>query len=137
MQRITITTNENREVIDITDDVQRAIGNQAGHTNGIVTVHVAHTTAAVSTADLDPGGTDQDFLDAFDAIVPGSDEIGYRHPHNPDHMPDHILSTLIGTDVTIPVEQGRMALGQWQHVVLFEFDGPRDRTLVISVISEE
>jgi secondary thiamine-phosphate synthase enzyme len=92
-----------------------------------------HTTAALTIADLDPG-TDLDLLDAFDAVIP---KLDYRHPHNPDHVPDHILSALIGTSLAVPVKAGRLLLGEWQRIVLIEFDGPRRRKLALSFLREE
>jgi secondary thiamine-phosphate synthase enzyme len=56
-------------------------------------------------------------------------KLQYRHPHDPSHVPDHILSTLIGASLAVPVEKGKLALGTWQRIVLFEFDGPRERTV--------
>lgn len=91
---------------------------------------LTHTTAALTTADLDPG-TDQDYLTAFEEMIP---QLDYKHPHDPAHMPDHILSTLIGASLTIPVENGQLVLGTWQKVVLIEFDGPRERQIVINFI---
>ena len=86
-----------------------------------------HTTAALTTADLDPG-TDLDMLDAFEKMIP---KLQYRHPHDPSHVPDHILSALIGNSLTLPVENQKLILGQWQKVVLIEFSGPRDRQIVV------
>ncbi len=57
--------------------------------------------------------------------------MNFRHPHDPQHTPDHILSSLIGTAITLPVKQGKLLLGTWQRVVLVEFNGPRQRELVI------
>lgn len=125
MQRLTITTKKKREIIDITEKVEPIIRQKR---SGICHVHVVHTTAALTTADLDPG-TDLDMLDAFEAMVP---KLRYRHPHNPAHVPDHILSALIGTGVSIPVENGALVLGTWQRVILIELDGPRERELIAS-----
>lgn len=93
----------------------------------ICNLFLTHTTAALTTADLDPG-TDLDMLDAFEAIVP---KLKYRHPHDPSHVSDHILSSVIGTSLTIPVKEGKLVLGTWQRVVLVEFDGPKQRELII------
>jgi secondary thiamine-phosphate synthase enzyme len=90
-------------------------------------VNVLHTTAALTTADLDPG-TDLDMLDAFEAMMP---KLRSRHPHNPEHVPEHILSSLIGTALTLPVEEGSLVLGTWQRVILVELDGPRQRELTL------
>jgi len=97
---------------------------------GVICLFVTHTTAALATADLDPG-TDLDLLDALAAIAP---DLRYRHPHNPGHANDHIMSTIIGSSLTIPVEKGKLILGTWQRVILVELDGPRDRNIQINQI---
>jgi secondary thiamine-phosphate synthase enzyme len=94
---------------------------------------VLHTTAALTIADLDPG-TDLDLLDAFDALIP---KLEYRHPHDPSHVSDHILSSLIGPSLSVPVEDGDLLLGEWQRIILVEFDGPRDRQIVLSFSPEQ
>ena len=121
MQRFSVRTRKKREVVDITDAVQDLL-EQEGNSTGACSIFVLHTTAALTTADLDPG-TDLDILDAFEAMVP---KLRYRHPHNPAHVGDHILSALIGTSVSVPVENGRLLLGTWQRIILLEFDGPRE-----------
>ncbi len=128
MQKIVVETRGKEQVLDITDRLSSLI-RQEGFSDGVCHVFVAHTTAALSTADLDPG-TDRDMLDAYRAMIP---DLDYRHPHDPAHAPDHILATLIGPSVTVPVEGGRLALGTWQRVVLFEFDGPRRREVFVSL----
>ncbi len=129
MTTITIKTTKKKDVIDITDLINRELA-AADIEAGLCHVFVTHTTAALTTADLDPG-TDLDMLDAFEKMVP---KLNYRHPHNPNHVPDHILSSLIGASVTIPIENGDLILGAWQRIVLIEFDGPRNRTICISFI---
>jgi secondary thiamine-phosphate synthase enzyme len=126
-EEITIETSKTKEIIDITDKVKSLINkNKVGR--GICHLFITHTTAALTTADLDPG-TDLDFLDFLEKIKPSID---YRHPHNPGHAPDHILSSIIGTSLSVPVEEGRLILGTWQRIVLIELDGPRSRTVIIS-----
>ena len=129
MQRITIETRKKREVVDITERVEKTL---VGVSNGICNLLAQHTTAALTTADLDPG-TDLDMLDAFEALVP---KLRYRHPHDPQHVPDHILSALIGTSVALPFENGKLILGTWQRVVLIELDGPRERGIAITITPE-
>lgn len=132
MQRLTIKTKQKREVLDITDFVEKHVkGN--GSSTGVCHLLIQHTTAALTTADLDPG-TDLDMLDAFEAMIP---KLRYRHPHNPAHVPDHILSALIGTSLSLPFENKQLILGTWQRVVLIELDGPREREVVLSVSSEK
>ncbi len=126
--KLTIKTQNKREVVDITDQVNEEVSKQK-FKDGVCNLFVTHTTAALTTADLDPG-TDQDYLAAFEKLVP---KLEYTHPHNPSHMPDHILSSLIGTSLSLPVENGKLVLGTWQRVILIEFDGPRERELVIQL----
>ncbi|MFB6212631.1 MAG: secondary thiamine-phosphate synthase enzyme YjbQ [Candidatus Magasanikbacteria bacterium] len=125
--RFTVSTSQSQEVVNITDRINSSLGDLEAN-EGVVHITVLHTTAALTTADLDPG-TDKDMLDAFREMIP---DLDYRHPHNPDHVDDHILSTLIGPTITLPVEGGKLMLGTWQEVVLFEFNGPRDRELVLN-----
>lgn len=130
MIKLTVKTQKKKEVVDITDQINEEISKQK-FKEGICNLFLTHTTAALTTADLDPG-TDQDYLAAFEEIVP---KLNYKHPHDPQHTPDHILSALIGTSLSLPVENGKLVLGTWQKVVLLEFDGPRERTVICSCIS--
>ena len=124
---LTISTHSKDEIIAITDEIEEILEQQEAE-NGICVIFVKHTTCAVTTADLDPG-TDLDILDFLRAIEP---KITYRHPHDPSHAPDHILSSIIGPSVTIPFQNKKLDLGTWQEVILVELDGPRKRNLTIS-----
>lgn len=128
MQNLPITTHKKKEIVDITDEVERLLENNKEVS--VCFLFVKHTTAALTTADLDPG-TDLDMLDAFEAMIP---KLAYRHPHNPSHVPDHILSSIIGTSVAIPVSNGKLDLGTWQRVVLVELDGPREREIILRFV---
>ena len=132
MQRFVVKSRKKREVLDITDVVEEQLGSD-DHSSGVCHLLVLHTTAALTTADLDPG-TDLDMLDAFEAMVP---KLPYRHPHNPAHVPDHILSAMIGASLSLPFEKNRLLLGTWQRVVLVELDGPRERELALSLAFEK
>jgi len=127
VRRLKIKTGRKREVLDITDEIESQLSG-----SGLCHLLVLHTTAALTTADLDPG-TDLDMLDAFEAMIP---KLRYRHPHNPAHAPDHILSALLGTSLSLPFERGKLILGTWQRVVLIELDGPRPRELALSISAE-
>jgi secondary thiamine-phosphate synthase enzyme len=129
MHRLAIKTHKKREVIDITQKLEAVLWKQYEDKTGICQLSLLHTTAALTTADLDPG-TDLDMLDAFELMVP---KLDYRHEHNPEHVPDHILSAMIGTSVSLLVESGLLLLGTWQRVVLIELDGPRERELVMAL----
>jgi secondary thiamine-phosphate synthase enzyme len=126
MTKVVVNTNKSRCVVDITDLITGVIDDKSK----AVSVFTAHTTCAITTADLDPG-TDQDLLDAVYEIVP---KLEYRHPHDSSHkhVHSHLASSLIGPGVTVPVKDGKLELGAWQKVVLVELDGPRQRTVIIT-----
>jgi secondary thiamine-phosphate synthase enzyme len=129
MQIITVRSEENKQIIDISDKIEQTLN----YSSGLCHLFIKHTTAALTTADLDPG-TDQDMLDAFETMMP---KLNYRHEHNPSHVTDHILSSIIGPSLIVPVEAGKLILGTWQRVVLIELDGPRVREICITFLAEK
>jgi secondary thiamine-phosphate synthase enzyme len=129
MKTIIITTRKKDEVVDITETVETHL-REVETESGVCILFVAHTTCALTTADLDPG-TDRDLLNALRHLLP---QISYRHPHDPTHTPDHILSSIIGPSLALPYQNRRLLLGTWQRIILVELDGPRQRTVHISCI---
>jgi len=127
MKTITIATKKKDHIVDITETVEEHL-RDAKNGEGICAIFVAHTTCALTTADLDPG-TDLDFLDALRRLLP---QMRYRHPHDPSHTPDHIISSIIGPSLSVPYRNRQLLLGTWQRIVLVELDGPRQRTVHIS-----
>lgn len=127
MRTFTITTQRKDQVVDVTDTVENYLQEEK-NADGVCVIFVSHTTCALTTADLDPG-TDRDMLDVLRRLLP---HISYRHPHDPSHTPDHILSSLIGPSLVIPYARHQLLLGTWQRVILVELDGPRQRTVHIS-----
>ena len=132
MTIVGVSTKSKREIVDLTEFCRKELPNPQ-KADGVCHLFLLHTTAALTTADLDPG-TDLDLLDAFDALVP---KLKYRHPHDPTHVPDHILSALVGTSVSVAVKGGELLLGEWQRIVLIEFNGPRRREIAISFVPEK
>ncbi|OGE09903.1 hypothetical protein A3A60_04930 [Candidatus Curtissbacteria bacterium RIFCSPLOWO2_01_FULL_42_26] len=129
---VTIKTQKNKQVVDITDEVNGILV-KSKIDSGLCHLFLIHTTAALTTVDLDPG-TDLDILDAIEEIIP---KLKYRHPHDPTHVKDHIASTMLGTDLTLPFENKKLILGTWQRVVLVEFNGPREREIVVSTFARD
>lgn len=125
MRRHSIQTTKKRQVINITDRIAESIAMDTS----VAHMFVAHTTAALTVMDLDPG-TDLDLLDALDKLLPQQQ---WRHPHDPKHAPDHLLASIIGPSLTVPVNDGELVLGSWQEIVLIEFDGPRERNVIVSL----
>ena len=127
MKEIIIKTTKERQIINITQEVQRLVP-RLTMDEGVCNLFVLHTTAALVTADLDPDTAD-DFLDAFEALIP---KLQYRHRHNPSHVKDHIMATILGPSLCIPIEKGELVLGAWQKIILVELGGPRDRNIAVS-----
>lgn len=123
---LNIQTIKKKQVVDITNDIEEILPNG----EGVCNIFLKHTSAALSTADLDPG-TDTDMLEAFENMIPN---LNYRHPHDPSHVGDHILSAMVGCSVSVPYSDGQLHLGTWQRVVLFEFNGPRERSIVVTFL---
>lgn len=132
MKNITVETLKNKQVVDITEEIQSVIVKQKIEI-GICNVFVKHTTCCLALADLDPG-TDEDFLDALDGMFP---KLNYRHAHDPGHVGEHIMSSIIGPSISIPFQKKKLVLGTWQSVVLVELSGPRKRNIVVSMISTD
>lgn len=129
MNNLLIKTQKHKEVIDITNEIENILKKEKIK-EGICLLFVTHTTCCLTTADLDPG-TDKDMLEAFENIVPN---LEYRHPHDPHHVGDHIISSLIGPSVLTPFEDGKLILGTWQRIVLIELNGPKERHIKIKII---
>jgi secondary thiamine-phosphate synthase enzyme len=126
---ITITTRRSKEVIDITDKVIDFV-NQAGAEAGLCNVFVTHTTAGLTTGESIEG-TDEDLMEVLERIIPN---IKFRHHHDPSHAPDHMISSIVGASVTIPLSNGKLQLGTWQSILLVESNGPRERRVVVTVL---
>ncbi|MEK7559507.1 MAG: secondary thiamine-phosphate synthase enzyme YjbQ [Patescibacteria group bacterium] len=127
--KFVISTKNKNEIIDITDKVSSLIANSKNK-DGVIVLNILHTTCALTTADLDPG-TDEDLLEAFRKMLP---KISYRHPHDPSHTEDHILSSIIGTSLVINFENGKLTLGTWQRIILVELNGPKEREISYQII---
>lgn len=130
MEELVIRSTKEKQILDITEEVQGVIREKEME-EGVCHLFILHTTAALFTADLDPG-TDLDMLDAFDVVVP---QLPYRHPHNPAHVKYHIMASIIGSSLCVPIEKGALVLGPWQRIALVEFGGPRERNVALQFTS--
>lgn len=128
MFSLNVNTSKKKEVYDLTDEVNSLL-KENSLKEGFCTVYIKHTTAAITVADMDPGA-EEDYMMAFDKLIPN---LEYNHPHDPKHMPDHIMGALIGPSVSIPVKNSKLNLGTWQKLVLMEFSGPRERNIEVVI----
>lgn len=124
-----VSTGSLKEVVDLTDRIQSLI-RRAKMREGVCTLFIAHTTAALTTGEIGEG-TEQDLLEVVERIIPA---IRFRHAHDPSHAWSHMAASLLGPSLTIPVTDGLLALGTWQSVMLIELDGPRERTVSVTLL---
>lgn len=131
MQTIKIKTTEKQRMIDVTRQVQTQV-KESGVTSGVCTVFCPHTTAAVTLQENADPDVKRDMLDALDRAVPL--KANYRHAEG--NSDAHIKASIVGSSVTMIVENRKLVLGSWQAVFFCEFDGPRDRSLLVRVIAD-
>ncbi len=129
MNTFQVKTSKKDQIVDITDEVNQVL-RKSNKKSGACVLSILHTTCGLTTADLDPG-TDLDLLQALRKMLP---KISYRHPHDPSHTQDHILSSIIGTSLSLIFENQTLSLGTWQRVILVELNGPRERTIAYSLL---
>jgi secondary thiamine-phosphate synthase enzyme len=128
MIELKIKTKARVELIDITEKVNDALA-EIGADGGLCNLFVTHTTAAVIVSEnWDPDVT-TDMLAQLERVVPRKN--GYRHGEGNSQA--HILSVMLSTSINIPMRRGKLALGKWQGVMFVELDGPRERTVIVSV----
>ena len=129
MEKITVHSTDQTEIIDITHKVQ-SIADHSGLKNGLCLIFVPHTTAAVTINEIADPDVKSDILKEINKVIPFSDS--YRHMEG--NSAAHIKSTLVGASELIPVEDGRLTLGTWQGVFFCEFDGPRTRRVHVRLL---
>lgn len=126
---IVVRTSKRKQVVDLTERVNEIIA-QSGIKGGLCHLSVLHTTCCLTTGEVGEG-TDEDLLEVAEKMVP---QINFRHAHNPSHAWSHITSSIIGPSLSLPVEEGRLALGVWQSPLLLELDGPKERRVTVILI---
>ena len=130
MIHLNISTSHISEMIDITEMVHEAVIKE-GIKDGLVTVFVPHTTASVILFEnIDPQ-LRRDFLEALGRVAPAS----HPYHHQGENAAAHIKSALCGPRVVVPMESAKLQLGKWQGIFLCEFDGPRDREVIVQVVN--
>jgi secondary thiamine-phosphate synthase enzyme len=127
MAEIHVKTSKRIEALNITELVEKAIRGGQGN---LLHVYTQHTTCGLTiNEDADPDVM-RDILDALERMVPAN----YPYRHAEGNSDAHVKATLTGSSVTIPCIQGRPAFGTWQGIFLMEFDGPRERKVIVTLI---
>lgn len=124
-----VSTASNAQMIDITTKI-RDIVRESGIDSGLCYIFVPHTTAGVTINENADPDVVSDMLKEMDKIVPWED--GYRHLEG--NSAAHIKASMLGFSQVVFVEKGTLVLGTWQGVYFCEFDGPRNRKVLVKVI---
>ncbi|MBI2536026.1 MAG: YjbQ family protein [Gemmatimonadetes bacterium] len=128
-------TKKRQEIIDITDDVAKAVA-ASGIAEGLVLVSAMHITASVFVNDHEPGLW-HDILAWLEGTVAPWDPGRYRHNETgEDNAAAHLRSLTMGHEVIVPVTKGALDLGPWQRVFYGEWDGQRRKRLIVKVLGE-
>ena len=125
---ITVRTGSRIEMVDITSKVEKELRN-AGAAEGICTVYVPHTTAGITINEGADPAVCKDIIAKLNELVPA--RAGYLHSEG--NADSHIKASIMGSSVTVPLEQGRLVLGTWQKIFFCEFDGPRSRKAYVRI----
>lgn len=128
MQTLSIRSSRRVELIDVTPEVAEVVRG-SGATEGLCLVYVPHTTAAVTVNENADPAVVRDVIAKLNGLVPRDD----AYSHSEGNSDAHVKSTLVGCSTVIPIQAGRLVLGTWQAIYLCEFDGPRQRQLVVLV----
>lgn len=133
---LSIKTKGNCDVINITDQVAAAV-TQAGVNAGTVTVFNVGSTAGITTTEYEPGLANHDLKAAFEKIAPQNARYEHEETWHDDNGHSHVRASLLGPSLSVPVIDGRLALGTWQQIILIDFDTrPRTRTVVCQMVGE-
>lgn len=125
-QTVTVQTRARSQMVDVTRQVAALCGPALA--DGFVIVYVPHTTAGTTIQENADPDVQHDLLRKLDALVPHR-EAYYRHGEG--NSDSHLKAAMVGNSVTVLIEDGRLVLGRWQGIYLCEFDGPRQRDVIV------
>lgn len=123
-----VRTHAREEILIITDELQRALGDLTSG-DGICTIVVPHTTCAISVNENADPDVPADLTKALRAMIPN---VNFKHGEG--NSDAHLLSTIIGTSLSWPYRNGKLVFGTWQGVYFIELDGPRTRKVTVYVV---
>ncbi|TSC53712.1 MAG: hypothetical protein LiPW31_318 [Microgenomates group bacterium LiPW_31] len=126
-----VSSTERYQLVDITDQIEKLI-EKSRVNDGICLVFVPHSTAAVILTENEEG-LKNDWLRVLQKQVEG---LNFKHNQIDDNADSHILAGILGQGKTIPIENGKLIRGTWQQIFLVELDGPRERKIIVKIISQ-
>ena len=133
MFTIKVRSRQREEMVEFTDEVRRRL-RESGAREGIVTLFVRHTTAGLTVNQNADPDVCRDILHHLRALIP-QHGAGFRHAE--ENSDAHLKASLTGTSLTIPFSNGELLLGRWQGVFLCEFDGGREREVIMKVMNSK
>lgn len=131
LKEFKVQTNNQQDFIDITGPVSQAVA-ETGILEGSVLVFIPHTTAAVTLNE----NADPDVMEDIKGIVQKLVPLEGPYRHREGNTAAHMMTSLMGNSQIIPIQRGRLLLGTWQGIYLAEFDGPRERRVVLQLQGE-
>ena len=135
-EKIEVETAGNCHVVNITEQIGRAISRSGIH-SGIVTVFNVGSTAAITTTEYEPGLVNHDIAAAFERVAPRNGRYEHEKTWHDDNGHSHVRASLLGPSLTVPVVNGQVTLGTWQQIILVDFDTrPRTRTIICQIVGE-
>jgi len=125
-----VRTNKKEEFVDITDRIKQIV-RESKVKNGICFIYVAHTTAALIINENADPNICSDILESLSNLVPKGK---WRHDTIDNNGDAHIKASVMGTSQFVPIKNSALELGKWQNIFLCEFDGPRERKVIVNLI---
>ena len=124
-----VRSHQREELVEVTDQVAQKL-KESGAKQGVVILYVQHTTAGLTVNENADPDVPRDMLHALRTLIP-QHGMGFRHGE--ENSDAHIKATLTGSSVTVPFTDGKLLLGRWQGIFLCEFDGGRERQVIMLV----
>ena len=124
-----VRSHQREELVEFTAEVQQQL-TEAKASEGVVTLYVQHTTAGLTVNENADPDVPRDMLHALRTLVP-QHGLGFRHGE--ENSDAHIKASLVGSSITIPFKDGKLLLGRWQGIFLCEFDGGRERQVIMMI----
>jgi secondary thiamine-phosphate synthase enzyme len=126
----TLRTKTRNEMIDVTDTVSDLL-REDGIVDGLAIVYVPHTTAAVTINENADPDVKSDLLKKLSLLIPKNEPY---YEHSEGNSDSHLKTSLTGSTVIVIVDRGKLVLGRWQGIYFCEFDGPREREMVVKLV---
>lgn len=126
-----VRSHQREELVEFTDLVANQL-RESGETNGVVVLYVQHTTAGLTINENADPDVPRDMLHALRTLIP-QHGMGFRHGE--ENSDAHIKASLTGPSVTVPFQDGKLLLGRWQGIFLCEFDGGRERKVIMTILT--